>query len=150
MVWSPHVTVAAVIERAEHFLVVQEKDDHNLVYNQPAGHWEPRESLIDAVIRETREETGYGFQPQALVGIYHWQRSPTQPTFLRVCFTGILTTAVPASHLDPEILATYWLTREQLVETTTQLRSPMVLRCIDDYLAGARYPLDLLITLQAP
>lgn len=114
------------------------------VFNQPAGHLEESESLLDAVIRETREESGWGFMPQALVGIYRWQVPPAETTYLRFCFYGSCHDHQPELPLDEGILRTVWLTRAELAANPQQLRSPMVLRCIDDYLAGLSYPLELI------
>lgn len=125
--------------------MVEELDrDGRLVINQPAGHLEEAESLLEAVIRETREETGWGFTPQSLVGIYRWQVPPAETTYLRFCFHGNCHDHRPEQPLDEGILRTAWLSREELAARAQQLRSPMVLRCIDDYLGGAHYPLELI------
>jgi 8-oxo-dGTP pyrophosphatase MutT (NUDIX family) len=129
-----------VIEQAGRFLVVEEAPDGLSVLNQPAGHLEDRESLTDAVIREVREETAWHFQPEAITGLYRW-RHPQGQTFLRICFSGQVQDHDPRQALDPDILRTHWLSREELVART--LRSPLVLRCLDDYLAGQRFPLSL-------
>jgi ADP-ribose pyrophosphatase YjhB (NUDIX family) len=147
MVWTPRVTVAAVVERNGRFLLVEEDDAGRRVVNQPAGHLEAGESLIQAVRRETLEETGWDFEPTALVGLYRWVHPTRGLTFLRACFAGALTARHPDRPLDPDILTTVWLDRAALARRP--LRSPMVLRCVDDYLAGRRYPLDLLADLPA-
>ncbi len=145
MEWSAHTTVAALVERDGHYLMVEETTRAGLhVFNQPAGHLEPGESLLQAVIRETREETAWGFTPEGLVGIYRWQVPPDGPTYLRFCFYGHCQDHRPSQPLDDGILRALWLTREELTAAPLRLRSPMVLRCIDDYLAGARHPLTLL------
>jgi 8-oxo-dGTP pyrophosphatase MutT (NUDIX family) len=132
--------VAAVIEQAGRFLVVEEAPDGHSVLNQPAGHLEDRESLAAAIMREVREETAWQFQPEAITGLYRW-RHPDGLTFLRVCFSGQARDHDPQQALDPDILHTHWLTRDQVADHS--LRSPLVLRCLDDYLAGQRYPLSL-------
>jgi len=146
---SIDVTVAAVIERDERFLLVEERACGQVVFNQPAGHLEPDESLLEAVVRETLEETGYRFEPHHLVGIYLWKNEATGASFLRVTFTGAAAPPAGAPTLDDGIIAVHWLTRNQLLGMRHQLRSPMVLRSIDDYRAGLRYPLDCLQTLDA-
>lgn len=146
MNWAPHVTVAAVVEHQERFLLVEERIQGITVYNQPAGHLESGESLVDAVIRETLEETGRRLTPEALVGIYRWPHpANANKTFLRYAFCGIVGDQDPQRPLDQPIVDTHWLSRAELVDTQLTLRSPMVLRCIDDYLAGLRYPLDILV-----
>lgn len=143
MSWAPHVTVAAVIERAGRFLVVEEMSADRRVYNQPAGHLEDGESLIEAVVRETLEETGWHFEPTALVGCYRWVHPRTRDTFLRFCFTGTAARREEQRPLDPDIVATHWLSEGELAADPLRLRSPLVMRCIEDYRRGARYPLDL-------
>lgn len=140
------VTVAAVIERDGRFLCVEELVGGKLVLNQPAGHVEPGESVIAAVVRETLEETGYCFEPKHMVGIYLWQ-ADDGPTFLRLTFCGTGQPPSGAVRLDKGIVATHWLTRTQLRLRQNDLRSPMVLRCLDDYLAGARRSLDTITHL---
>ena len=143
MIWAPRVTVAAVIERDHRFLMVEELHEGRKVYNQPAGHLESGESLIDAAIRETREETGWRFRPTAIIGIYRWVHSEKDVTYLRICFTGVGEGHDPGQPLDEGILQAPWLTRDELQRASQHLRSPLVLHCIDDYLAGRRYPLEL-------
>ncbi len=129
--------------------MVEELDgDGKTVFNQPAGHLEEAESLLDAVVRETREETGWGFTPQTLIGIYRWQVRPAEATYLRFCFHGSCYDHRPEQPLDNGILRAVWLSRDDLAANPKQLRSPMVLRCIDDYLAGCRYPLELINDLE--
>ncbi len=149
MIWKPHATVAAVIEHNGRFLMVEEESEGEIVYNQPAGHLDPDESLVQAAIRETREETAWGFEPRALVGIYRWVHEPTERTYLRVCFTGGCHDHRPEQALDEGIIQALWLSREELLARQDKLRSPLVMRCIDDYLAGRRYPLELLGDLSA-
>jgi 8-oxo-dGTP pyrophosphatase MutT (NUDIX family) len=143
MVWKPDVTVAAVIERSGRFLLVEERIRGHLVLNQPAGHLEDGEALLDAVIRETLEETAWQFTPEALLGIYQW-RSPRGHTTLRIAFSGSVQAYDAARPLDPPIVTTHWLAHEEIVQRAARLRTPLVLRCIEDYLGGRRLPLDAL------
>lgn len=147
MVWTPRVTVAAVVERDGRFLLVEEREQGRSVYNQPAGHLEEDEDLIAAAVRETLEETGRRLTPRALVGVYRWKHAPTGLTFIRVAVTGDISEPVPGQVRDPDILDTHWIEREHLAAHPDSLRTPLVLRCIDDYLAGRRYPLDLLVDM---
>ena len=144
MVWKPDVTVAAVAEHDGKFLLVEERASGRLVINQPAGHLEDGETFIDAVVRETLEETAWRFQPQAIVGVYVWRPEHLSRTFLRVAFAGELGGHDAARPLDHGILRTRWLTREQLSAPQSRLRSPLVLQCVDDYLSGVRHPLSLI------
>ncbi|MDM8560146.1 NUDIX hydrolase [Candidatus Parabeggiatoa sp. HSG14] len=143
MDWTPHLTVAAIIEHEQRYLLVEEKSDGLIVFNQPAGHWDEGETLIEAAIRETLEEAAWHFEPQAMVGIYQYTSPVNQITYLRICFSGKHYSYEPDRTLDTDILRTVWLTRDE-VANLNNLRSPMVLRCIDDYLAGIRYPLSLI------
>jgi len=145
MVWKPHATVAAIIERDEKFLLVEEISHGRQVINQPAGHLDPDESLIDAVIRETQEETAWRFTPDAITGIYLWKHPGNGESFLRVAFCGSCDNHDSSQPLDDGIQAAVWRTRDELLQQPEKLRSPMVMDCIDDYLAGKRFPLDLLI-----
>lgn len=147
MVWKPHVTVAAVAERRGQFLFVEERVSGQLVLNQPAGHLEPGESLVAAVIRETLEETAWHFRPDALVGVYLWRQPDNDKTFLRFTFAGTAVGHDEGRPLDDGIERAIWLTRKQIARQRPQLRSPMVERGVDDYLAGRRIPLSLLDTL---
>lgn len=141
--FAPHVTVAAVAEDSGRFLMVRERIDGQVRYNQPAGHLEEGESLHEAVIRETLEETAWWFRPQALIGLYRWI-APNGTTFLRATFCGIAEHHDAGRPLDTGIETAEWLNREQIRALADALRSPLVLRSIDDYLAGIRHPLELL------
>ena len=142
------VTVAAIVESRGKFLMVEERAaGGNLVLNQPAGHLERGESLLTAVVRETLEETGHRFEPEHVVGFYLWHSPEADTTYLRVAFCGEVEPSADVAVLDEGVVAVHWLMRSQLVSRAHQLRSPMVLRCIDDYLAGQRYPLDCLAYL---
>lgn len=144
MRWNPHVTVATVVFRDEQFLCVEEHSRKGAVINQPAGHWEDGETLVEAAQRETLEETGWHIAISHLSGIYQWRHPTSSETFLRVCFAADCLQHEPTRELDPAIIAVHWLSREQISQRQQDWRSPMVLRCIDDYLNGHRYPLDLL------
>lgn len=140
------VTVAAIIERDGKFLMVEERAGDALVLNQPAGHLEQGESLLAAVAREALEETGHRFDPLHVVGFYLWHSDAAGTTYLRVAFCGSHEPTARTT-LDDGIVAVHWLSRAELARRSHQLRSPMVLRCIDDYLAGARHPLGALAHL---
>lgn len=144
MIWSPEVTVAAIAERDGRFLLVEEHAEEGIVLNQPAGHLEADESLIDAAVRETLEETGRAFQAQHLVGIYRYLSPSNRVTYLRFCFVGSCGEPDPERQLDKDIIRTVWMNRADIVRQRARLRSPLVLAGIDDYLAGRRFPLDLL------
>lgn len=140
---TPDITVAAIAERDGKFLIVEERTKSGrLVLNQPAGHVEPGESLTDAVVRETREETGWDFLPVAVCGVYFWQHPSNGSNVLRFSFCGELV-RVHDGPLDPDIVRTQWLTRRELEAEAPRLRSDMVLLAVDDYLAGRRHPVDL-------
>lgn len=141
--WKPAATVAAVIERGGRFLLVEEVSDGRRVLNQPAGHLDPDESLVQACVRETLEESAHLFAPTSLVGIYRWIYAPENATFLRFAFAGELRGVDASRKLDAEIVATHWLSREDLAARADMHRSPLVMRCVDDYLAGRRFPLDV-------
>ncbi|SDK57747.1 NUDIX domain-containing protein [Methylophilus rhizosphaerae] len=142
--WKPNVTVAAIIEQDGKFLLVEETTDRGNRFNQPAGHLEEGETIIDAAIRETLEETAYDFTPQALVGIYHWQHPLNGVTYLRFAFSGILGAHHAERALDTGIIRTVWKTETEIATEGELMRSPQVLLCVQDYLAGKRYPLDIL------
>jgi 8-oxo-dGTP pyrophosphatase MutT (NUDIX family) len=137
------VTVAAIAEDGGRFLFVQERAARRVVLNQPAGHLEAGESLVDAVVRATREETGCAFAPESVTGIYLWQ-GPAGRTVLRVAFAGRIGERDAAAPLDRAIIRTLWLDRGQLAQRSAEHRSPFVLLGVDDYLRGARYPLEML------
>lgn len=145
MVWKPRVTVASVIEHEGRFLMVEELQHGQLTINQPAGHMEHGESLLEAVRRETLEETGWNFEPTALLGIFHMQRADPGRVYLRFTFTGQLLGQEPGYQLDPDILAVHWLTAEEIRNQQPRAwRSALVGQSLDAYTAGLRYPLDSL------
>ena len=137
-----HVTVAAVVERDGRYLVVEEQAGDRTVLNQPAGHWEPAESLLQAVLRETLEETGWDIEPAALVGIYEFTPPVLGHGFLRFAYASRALRHHPERRLDEGIVAAHWLTLAELRQSQARHRSPMVLRCIEDAVAGRRLPLD--------
>ncbi|MGB5606125.1 MAG: NUDIX hydrolase [Gammaproteobacteria bacterium] len=148
MIWTPHVTVAAVIEARGKFLLVQERVAGASVYNQPAGHLEDGETLAEAVMRETLEETAWRIQVEAIVGIYQWRHPDTPDTFLRITFAGSCLHHEPERTLDTGIERALWLPADAIRQQADRLRSPMVMRSIDDYLAGASWPLSLLAQIE--
>lgn len=145
MIWKPDVTVAAVIEHDGKFLLVEEETSQGVRFNQPAGHLEADESLLDAVKREVLEESAYHFVPQHLLGIYRWHSDDSDTTYLRFAFTGEITGHDPDRSLDTGILQALWLTPDEIRATQPRHRSPLILRCVEDYLDNKRYPLDLLV-----
>lgn len=149
MSWSPRVTVAAVITDSDgRHLMVEESPEGTPVLNQPAGHLEQGENLLDAVRREVLEETCREFVPLGLVGVYQWV-APSGDTYLRFCFHGGVTHRMEGCELDPDITTTHWLDPRQIEAGNIPVRSPMVLRCLRDYLGGKSAPLELLNDLLA-
>ncbi len=145
-VFRPNVTVAAVVERDGRFLLVEERSgDGRLVINQPAGHLEADESLVAAVVRETVEETGWRVEPTGLVAVYRWRHPVTDLVILRFTFAARALAELPDAKLDEPVERALWLSRAELLARSAELRSPMVLRSIDDHLAGRSMPLDLLV-----
>lgn len=147
--WTPRVTVAAIVEREGRYLMVEEQTREGLRLNNPAGHLDPEESLIEAVMRETLEETGCRFTPEALVGIYlsRFRRTDGEEvTYLRVAVTGTVSERDPLLPLDEGIVDVVWMTPDELRDSATRHRSPLVLQCVDDHRAGQRFPLDVLKT----
>jgi 8-oxo-dGTP pyrophosphatase MutT (NUDIX family) len=144
MIWKPNVTVAAVVERDGRFLLVEEQTDDGVRFNQPAGHLDQGESLLQAVAREALEETAHHFVPRFLVGIYQWPRPAGDVTYLRFAFGGEVTGFDPVRPLDRGILRALWLTPGEIEACRERHRSPLVMQCVADYLAGRRYELDLI------
>ncbi len=139
---TPDITVAAIAQTAGRFLFVEERINNRLVFNQPAGHVEQGESLLAAVVREVREETAWRFEPEGLLGVYLWRRPSARRATLRFAFTGAVSDHHAHQRLDRGIVRTHWLSEEELKSHEGRLRSPLVLRCVDDYLAGHRHPLS--------
>ena len=150
MIWKPNVTVAAVVQRDGKFLLVEEETDGGLKLNNPAGHLDPGESPADGCAREALEETTWTFTPTALVGVYISRfikaGSGEDVTYLRFAFAGIAGAPVPGRTLDKGIVRTHWMTPDEIRASVDRHRSPMLLRCLEDYLAGTRYPLDMVVT----
>jgi len=144
MIWKPHVTVAAVIEKQHRFLLVEEHVSSGIAFNQPAGHLEEGETLIDAVKREVLEETAWQFEPEQLISIQLWRKNSQADSFLRVCFLGKIHSHDVNQCLDEGIIQTHWLTRDEVAAKAPLLRSPLVLESIDNYIKGLFYPLSLL------
>ena len=143
MIWKPNVVVAAIVERDGKFLLVEEEADGLVVLNQPAGHLDEGETLIAAVIRETLEETAWHIEPTALLGVYRWLHPINSTTYLRFAFIARALHEERGHALDHGCLRALWLTPEEIRAERTRHRSPQVERCLDDYLAGTCYPLDL-------
>lgn len=148
--WKPSVTVAAIIEREGRYLLIEEHTPEGLRLNNPAGHLDPGESPADGCSREALEETAHVFRPTALVGVYlsRMQRASTgeDVTYLRFAFAGELGAQQPGRALDHGIVRTLWLTPDEIRASTARHRSPLLLRCMEDHLAGRRFPLDLVYT----
>lgn len=140
--FKPNTTVAAVIHHQGKFLLVEEIDNSKIVFNQPAGHLEPNENLINALKREVLEETGLAVEPTYISGIYYYYREDMQLHFLRFCFVVELSDFCSAKPRDNEIIATHWLSLKQIKSKQQQLRSPMVLECIEDFLRGNKISLS--------
>jgi len=147
--WAPSVTLAAVIEDAGRFLFVEEHTPEGLRLNNPAGHLEPGETPLQAVVREALEETCRVFTPQALLGVYMSRfvrpASGEDVTYLRIAYRGTVGEPLPGRQLDEGIVRTLWLTPAEVRAEAARLRSPLVLRCMDDFLAGRAFPLDTLL-----
>lgn len=141
--WKPNVTVAAVIKKDQCYLLVEENAENRTVYNQPAGHLEQGESLIEAAKREVLEETAWTFEPQGIVGLYLYPNHDSSITYLRVCFFGEALKHDPNAKLDDGIIRAEWLSCDEIIAEKTRLRSPMVLECINDFEAGQRFPLSI-------
>lgn len=148
-IWKPSVTVAAIIERHQRFLLVEEQTVDGIKFNQPAGHLDPGESLMAAAAREALEETAHEFVPSELVGVYlsryQSSRMPEDVTYLRFAFTGHLG-SLHDRPLDEGILRAVWMSHEEIIATQDRHRSPLVLKCVEDYLAGQRFPLSVIHT----
>lgn len=148
MQWMPHATVAAIVEDRGKFLLVEETTERGNRFNQPAGHLEDNESLIEAVVRETLEETAYTFQPTSLLGIYHWKHEHSDSTYLRFAYIGNASNHQPQLALDNGIIRAVWMSVDEIRNNAMLMRSPQVLTCIEDYLSGQRYPLSVVTHLQ--
>jgi 8-oxo-dGTP pyrophosphatase MutT (NUDIX family) len=147
MMKNLHITVASVVEKDGKFLMVEESAGGKIVINQPAGHVEDGESLVEAAIRETYEETGWRIEPTALLSVYRWRHNVNAETFFRVAFHARPVTFDENCRLDTGILRAVWLNADELKREHERLRSPLVLRSIEDYIRNKRYPLDVLVDL---
>lgn len=145
--WMPHATVAAIVEDHGKFLLVEESTDRGNRFNQPAGHLEDNETLLQAVVRETLEETAYHFKPESLLGVYHWKHEHNDTTYLRFAFIGSVSDHEPLLTLDTGIIRALWMTADEIRQNAMLMRSPQVLTCIEDYLNGQQFPLAVLTHL---
>lgn len=143
MTWRPHITVASIVENDGRFLMVEESKAGRLVLNQPAGHLEPNETLRQAAIRETLEETGWHVELRGVVGIYLYTAPSNGVTYQRICFAATPVRHDPQRALDAGIVNAPWMSRRELLAQPERWRSELVPRCIDDYLNGSLYPLDI-------
>jgi 8-oxo-dGTP pyrophosphatase MutT (NUDIX family) len=145
--WKPNTTVAAIVEQNGKFLLVEETTDRGNRFNQPAGHLEDGETLIQAVIRETMEEAAYEFTPTELLGVYQWKQVLNGTTYLRFAFIGKAGVNYPMQELDAGIIRAVWMDIDEIRDKKNLMRSPQVLTCIEDYLAGKRFPLEVVTNL---
>ena len=141
----PHITVATIVERAGKFLMVKENSGGRLVYNQPAGHVEVKESLLDAAIRETLEETSWRVNLEKLLGIYQYTSPENGITYIRHCFIAKAIEPRTERDLDEDIAEAVWVSLEELEQRESEMRSPLVLEVIRDYLKGVSYPLSAVV-----
>ncbi len=143
-IWKPNVTVAAVVEQDGKFLLVEEHTSQGLRFNQPAGHLEAGESLLQAVVREAREESAYEIEPQHLIGVYQWHSAASNTSYLRFAYSAKILAHHAEDTLDVGIVRALWMSPDEIRASVSRHRSPLNLRCVEDYLAGKRYPLDLI------
>ena len=148
--WKPNVTVAAVIERDGKFMLVEEETSNGLMLNNPAGHLDAGESPTAACSREVLEETTHAFTPTSLIGVYMSRtrrvRTGQDTTYLRFAFCGELGEVQPGAELDTGIVRTLWMTADEIRASVARHRTPLLLRCVEDYLAGKRLPLNSIFT----
>ena len=149
-IWRPHVTVACVIAQGERYLMVEEEIAGRIVYNQPAGHLDDGESLLQAAVRETLEETGWTVQPEHFIGVHQWRSTEHGDAVLRFSFAARALNHDPQQRLDDGIRRALWLSRTEIAALGDRLRSPLILLSIDAWLAGSRLPLDVLHYLPGP
>lgn len=148
MTWKPHATVAVIVQDdQDRYLLVEEVSDGQVVFNQPAGHIEENEAVLDAVHRETLEETGWRIEPLYFLGMYTYKAPANGVTYYRFCYAARPIERV-TSELDTGIIAAHWLTIEEIRQLGDRLRSPMVLGCIEDYRKGRKFPLDVVVDTQ--
>ncbi|BCM25746.1 NUDIX hydrolase [Methyloradius palustris] len=144
MIWKPNTTVAAVIEVDGKFLLVEEDTTDGIRLNQPAGHLEDGETLLQAVVREAQEESAYTVQPEALLGIYQWRLAEKDITYMRFAFIASIIAHDDKQKLDAGIIRAIWMDADEIKANQHRLRSPQVLKCVEDYLAGQRFPLSVI------
>jgi 8-oxo-dGTP pyrophosphatase MutT (NUDIX family) len=142
-VWRPHVTVACVVADGDRYLMVEEEVGGQIAYNQPAGHLDDFESLQQAAVRETREETGWEVELTHLIGVHQWRSHEHGDVVVRFSFAARPLSHDPQQSLDTGIRRALWLTRSEIAGLDGRLRSPMVLMSIDAWLAGQRLPLSI-------
>jgi len=157
MSWYPHKTVAVVVEQnndtapadddSRRFLMVEERVNGQLVFNQPAGHLDSGEGLSEAAVREALEETGWQVELTAVIGLYQYTSEESGECYIRTCFAARALSGDPAQALDEGIIAAHWMTLAELRQQKKRLRSPLVLRVIEDYLSGRLYPLELVVNI---
>lgn len=147
MAWVPHITVASIIKQDDKYLFVEEYVQNNLVINQPAGHLEENESIIEACIRETLEETAYLIVVNSLVGVYQERKKNSLDMWLRFCFDCTIKKEFKNRKLDKNIVKKLWLSKDEIINKNISLRSSMVLKCIEDYENNKKYPLEILSSL---
>lgn len=150
MIWTPHATVAVVVEDdQDRFLMVEESSRGQIVFNQPAGHVEENEKITDAALREALEETGWQVRLDHFLGLYTFIAPANGVTYYRFCFAATALARL-TDDLDDDIIAAHWFDLEDLKARQSQLRSPLVLKCIEDYRNGRRFPLDVIVEAQTP
>lgn len=148
MIWTPHATVAVIVEDGDgRYLMVEEVSGGKVVFNQPAGHVEEDEAILDAVRREALEETGWDIEPVNFLGIYTYKAPANGVTYYRFCYAARARTRL-TEDLDDGIIAAHWLTLDEIRGLGSRLRSPLVLQCIEDYRNGRQYPLDVVVDAQ--
>ncbi|PHR49415.1 NUDIX hydrolase [Cycloclasticus sp.] len=144
MIWKPNVTVASIVELDGKFLMVEEESPVGPVLNQPAGHLDPNESMENAVIRETLEETGYRFTPEVIIGSYLWHNTDNETTYYRSTYAGSVCHKEVSTELDEGIIRALWMSLDEIKANTGRLRSPIILESLNDYLSGVSYPLSII------
>ena len=144
MNWYPHTTVATIVEQNGRFLMVEENDEGRTVFNQPAGHLDEHETLFDAALRETLEETAWEVELRAFLGTYHYLSPHNNITYIRHCFIAVPLRERPGLELDPAIIQAHWLSADTILADDFRARSPIVQKVLQDYLAGHHYPLSLI------
>lgn len=142
--WPPHITVACIVEHKQRYLMIEEYSQGRLVFNQPAGHLDPGETLLEAAVRETLEESGWHVEPTHVLGVSRYTAKHSGVVYYRTTFIANALREEPNAELDEGIERACWLTYEELCQHKDKLRSPLVLRSIEKYRAGIRYPLTLI------